>query len=326
MWATLPRPLPNPTVRREAQRGFTIVELLIVIVVIGILAAITIVAYNGVQQRAVVASIQSDLEGSAKQLAIDLVTNGTYPATTAAANGGQGLKASSNNSYSYTVNTAANPQTFCIAETNGSNIYSVTSTNNTPATGGCVITNLMPNPSLRAGTTGWSVVSSGGSPAGSLLTGLTDVPVSGITTAYRMTLGGMSSSWWRAQYLNIPVVAGQVYNVSGWVRTSNAGNDAAGLLQWKDSFGSGLSQSFAGTSPVVNTWTQLALTATAPAGAVMAWVQFGPTNSGATGATFDVTAVMFTTGTSSYKYADGNSAGWVWNGTANTSTSTGQQL
>lgn len=32
--------------------GFTIVELLIVIVVIGILAAITIVAYNGIQNRA----------------------------------------------------------------------------------------------------------------------------------------------------------------------------------------------------------------------------------------------------------------------------------
>lgn len=34
------------------QHGFTIVELLIVIVVIGILAAITIVAYNGIQARA----------------------------------------------------------------------------------------------------------------------------------------------------------------------------------------------------------------------------------------------------------------------------------
>lgn len=34
------------------RRGFTIVELLIVIVVIGILAAITIVAYNGIQVRA----------------------------------------------------------------------------------------------------------------------------------------------------------------------------------------------------------------------------------------------------------------------------------
>jgi prepilin-type N-terminal cleavage/methylation domain-containing protein len=37
---------------KNKQRGFTIVELLIVIVVIGTLAAITIVAYNGVQQRA----------------------------------------------------------------------------------------------------------------------------------------------------------------------------------------------------------------------------------------------------------------------------------
>lgn len=36
----------------KSKSGFTIVELLIVIVVIGILAAITIVAYNGVQQRA----------------------------------------------------------------------------------------------------------------------------------------------------------------------------------------------------------------------------------------------------------------------------------
>ena len=34
------------------QKGFTIVELLIVIVVIGILAAISIVAYNGVTQKA----------------------------------------------------------------------------------------------------------------------------------------------------------------------------------------------------------------------------------------------------------------------------------
>lgn len=36
----------------KKQTGFTIVELLIVIVVIGILAAITIVAFNGIQQRA----------------------------------------------------------------------------------------------------------------------------------------------------------------------------------------------------------------------------------------------------------------------------------
>lgn len=40
-------------------RGFTIVELLIVIVVIAILAAITIVAYNGIQNRAKTSSAQA---------------------------------------------------------------------------------------------------------------------------------------------------------------------------------------------------------------------------------------------------------------------------
>lgn len=45
--------------KQQQQHGFTIVELLIVIVVIGILAAITIVAYNGVQTRATVAKHES---------------------------------------------------------------------------------------------------------------------------------------------------------------------------------------------------------------------------------------------------------------------------
>lgn len=47
-------------IKRQHQ-AFTIVELLIVIVVIAILAAISVVAYNGVQQRAKASAIASDL-------------------------------------------------------------------------------------------------------------------------------------------------------------------------------------------------------------------------------------------------------------------------
>lgn len=47
--------------KTNTRPGFTIVELLIVIVVIGILAAISITAYSGIQQRAQTAKINSDL-------------------------------------------------------------------------------------------------------------------------------------------------------------------------------------------------------------------------------------------------------------------------
>jgi prepilin-type N-terminal cleavage/methylation domain-containing protein len=62
------------------QTGFTIVELLIVIVVIGILAAITIVAYNGVQGRANDTAIQSDLQNIAQKLEIYKADFAVYPA------------------------------------------------------------------------------------------------------------------------------------------------------------------------------------------------------------------------------------------------------
>jgi len=60
---------------QKRETGFTIVELLIVIVVIGILAAITIVAYNGITQKAIVASMQSDLANVSQQLKIYQTTN-----------------------------------------------------------------------------------------------------------------------------------------------------------------------------------------------------------------------------------------------------------
>jgi general secretion pathway protein G len=61
--------------------GFTIVELLIVIVVIATLAAIIIVSYNGIQNRAHDTAVQNDIASMAKKLQLYYVDKGVYPDT-----------------------------------------------------------------------------------------------------------------------------------------------------------------------------------------------------------------------------------------------------
>lgn len=62
----------------KSRGGFTIVELLIVIVVIAILAAITIVAYNGIQQRARNTQIVTSATQWKKLINLYLTQNGGY--------------------------------------------------------------------------------------------------------------------------------------------------------------------------------------------------------------------------------------------------------
>lgn len=59
--------------------GFTIVELLIVIVVIAILATISIVAYNGIRDRANDSAVQSDLTNTVKKIQLIHAGTGAYP-------------------------------------------------------------------------------------------------------------------------------------------------------------------------------------------------------------------------------------------------------
>jgi len=87
---------------RRDSHGFTIVELLIVIVVIAILAAISIVAYNGIQQRARDAQRIQDVKTISKALELYYLDNGSLP--NSACNLGAGCKI--NSSWNTTADTS----------------------------------------------------------------------------------------------------------------------------------------------------------------------------------------------------------------------------
>lgn len=102
--------------------------------VIGILAAITIVAFNGVQNKAKVASLQVELTGAAKKLELYKYTPGNseqYPGTLAAAE----LATTSSNILLYYPNGS----TYCLIGVMGNLSYYVSNAYSSPQQGACII-------------------------------------------------------------------------------------------------------------------------------------------------------------------------------------------
>lgn len=95
--------------------AFTIVELLIVIVVIAILAAISIVAYTGIQRSAAETALKSDLRNAATELGIKQAETGTYPGTDGQTTGGGSLNRSAGTTFQYTRSNSG--QDYCLTAT-----------------------------------------------------------------------------------------------------------------------------------------------------------------------------------------------------------------
>jgi prepilin-type N-terminal cleavage/methylation domain-containing protein len=124
---------PKQLCAHSVRRGFTIVELLIVIVVIGILASITIVAYSGVQQQARVVVLKNDMSTAATTLELTKVQEGTYPTSQLAADAE--LKPSPGTVYQYTYTAAES--SYCLTGTNSGVAYMITTANPTLTAGVC---------------------------------------------------------------------------------------------------------------------------------------------------------------------------------------------
>jgi prepilin-type N-terminal cleavage/methylation domain-containing protein len=109
---------------RTHTHGFTIIELLIVIVVIAILAALSIVTYTGIQNRARETAVQADLSNMARQLGIESAqAEGSYPSVLPSLS-------SLNSSTSFIYTTDNGDTTFCLTAYNQVNptiVYNISS-------------------------------------------------------------------------------------------------------------------------------------------------------------------------------------------------------
>lgn len=325
--------LLQPDARKSA--GFTIVELLIVVVVIAILATITIVAYNGIQNRAKLSAIQSTASQLGKKLALYKIENqDSYPTTEATAETLTGVDITT---YTHSINSVTNAHNYCATVTKDGVHYSVSSTSAVPVEGECV-TNFAVNPSFESNLIGFTSYYQSGSPnwAGTM----SRVTSGGMTgnSFVRITINTVGSAGMNVGIVadasnRLPVTTGDTFSYGVYVRSSRVGvAHGVSMGFWNSSSGwvGSVGPTNDGTITTTGWEHKISANRTITNSSVgligpMAYFVSGGV-SAQVGDTLDVDGVILTKGEKTYSYGDGNSPGWFWNGTPNNSTSTGPAL
>ena len=291
------------------KNGFTIVELLIVVVVIAILAAITIVAYNGIQNRAKESAAQAGAAQATKKIAQYAALNSeSYPDQTSFTSA-TGINSSTDLSYDYLV--TGDLKNYCVSAA-PSNVavpaYAATNTSGGTTKGRCV-TNLEPNPSSET-------VMINGAGGGAATRSLSSTQKFSGVNSTKFTWGsgaaGMQSSVVSTTPSTTYSVSLYIYSESGAIPvfTVSASDYSTNAQQ--------LTGTVAGGS-----WQRVTRTYTTTASQtnIRVW------NTMAAASTYYIDAIMITplsAGTPAY--ADGSNANWVWTNAANGSSSFGPSI
>jgi prepilin-type N-terminal cleavage/methylation domain-containing protein len=330
--------------QKQKTSGFTIVELLIVIVVIGILAAITIVAFNGVQERARASAVSSALTQASNKLAVYQVDNpNIYPADKTAIEA-LGIKDTDTVSYQYT-RTSGTPDTYCLTATTGLTSYKIGSTSPTPTKGGCAghgqggavaITNLALNPSFEAasGTVNGQpgLAGIGGHPTNGSYAyqtntwgqaGSNSLQITASTNGSVDTFAQIPNGWFTpAMQPNAKV------SVAAYIRLTQAGSATQDgrsrriYVYLNTTAGNAVLQTTAAPNSVGTHLVRGVFTVPSD----YTSISFARLYNGHSDVNIQWDALTIVAGDyPNLTPQDGNSTDWMWNGTANNSTSTGPQ-
>lgn len=303
---------------KQKKSGFTIVELLIVIVVIGILATITIVAYNGIQNRSRISSVSQSLSQASKKIKVWQVDNpNSSPADLATV----GIADTDDVTYQYTAGSNGG---YCITATNGNVSYKITESTN-PTSGGCAghgqggvaaVTNIAVNPSVETNITGIGIAT-----AGSTVTRETNGSATNGAYVVKVVTAGSGANEGALVSTAVPsfgTYTGSVYVWgSGTVRT---------WLRFGYTDTTYTEGTFSGTYTLSSTPQRISSSTTfTDNGKTPSYLFLFIRTSSTQASTFYLDSFMVNAG-SLVGYADGNTVNWIWNGTANNSTSTGPAL
>ncbi len=303
--------------------GFTIVELLIVIVVIAILAAITVVAYNGIQNRAKDTALQSAAAQTGKRVLTygpqnaDLYPTEADFATSSFQSSTLNLPAATD-AATYDYFTSDDRKKFCVSvantTTNPVTAYAFTQSGQT-VQGRCV-KNLTANPSVETG------ISGSANNASSSIVRSTDRAKDGTTSILVTAID--ATNGYNGVNRGATVVAGKTYTFSAWVYLTTQ-YSTSGVAATSNGVGTTVKQGNFITG--VGSWqrTSVSFSPTANGNATI-YVITPSSVRPVANSTFYTDSWMFTEGATLYDYADGTYANWSWADTPHASASFGPAI